>query len=312
MLMPDLNMARLQLRDLHVLEVVIAECSLTRAAEVLDTTQPAISKAVARLRLQFRDPLLVRDGPTMKPTSKASDMLISLRALLRAADDIARSPTAFDPRSSSRVFKLLVSDVGQIRFLPSLTSRLAAAGPNLKLEAVPLDSRRFDTKLANGEADLALGVYARAPRDLRRQPLYTDGYLSVVRRDHPDRRRLGRLAGFRSARHIIVTASETGHTAHQVAQETIEAVVAHDRVLLRLPSFTAAALLAGETDGVATVPAKFAMTVKNRFGLVTFRPPVAMPPIHVAQYWHERCQRDSGHRWLRETCFDLFARAAAR
>lgn len=307
--MPDLNMHGLQLRDLQVLEVVIAECSLTRAAAVLDTTQPTISKAVARLRLHFRDPLLVRDGQTMKPTTKASDMLIPLRALLRAANDIGQSPTTvFDPRSSGRVFKLLVSDVGLIRFLPSLTSRLAAAGPNLKLEAVPLDSRRFDTKLANGEADLALGVYAKAPRDLRRQPLYTDGYLSVVRRDHPDRRRLGRLAGFRSARHIIVTASETGHTAHQVAQETIEAAVAHDRVLLRLPSFTAAALLAAETDGVATVPAKFAITVKDRLGLMTFRPPVAMPPIHVAQYWHERCQRDSGHRWLRETCFDLFAR----
>ena len=307
--MPDRNSQNLQLRDLRVLEAVMGESSLTRAAAMLDMTQPTVSKALARLRTYFGDPLLVRDGQTMRPTTKASEMRLPLRTLLRAADDIADPATAaFDPRSADRIFKLLVSDVGMIRFLPPLTSRLAAAGPRLKLEAVPLDARRFDSKLASGEADLALGVYAKAPRDLRRQQLYIDGYLSVVRKDHPNRRRLGRLAGFCAARHIIVTASETGHTAHQVAQEAIEAAIASDRVLLRLPSFTAAALVASETDGVATIPANFATAVRERLQLAAFRPPVAMPPIHVAQYWHERYQRDPGHRWLRETCFNLFAR----
>ena len=129
-----------------------------------------------------------------------------------------------------------------------------------------------------------------------------------MRRDHPERRRLGTLAGFRSARHIVVTASETGHTAHQVAQEAIEAAVAPTASLLRLPSFIAAALVAAETDGVATMPAKFAVTVEGAAATGDVRPPVAMPPIHVAQYWHERYHHDPGHRWLRETCFDLFAR----
>jgi DNA-binding transcriptional LysR family regulator len=310
MVMPNSNKWKLQLRDLHVLEVVIGERSLTRAAAMLDMTQPAVSKALARLRRHFRDPLLVRDGQTMRPTNKASELLTPLRALFGAVDDIDHPKTAtFDPRLSDRVFRLLVSDVGMIRFLPPLTARLAAAGSKLQLEAVPLDSRRFETKLADGEADLALGSYAKAPRDLRRQQLYVDGYLSVVRRDHPERRRLSRPSGFRAAQHIIVTASETGHTAHQVAQQAIEAAVAFDHVLLRLPSFTAAALVAAETDGVATVPANFAMSVSDRLGLLTFRPPMAMPPIQVAQYWHERCQRDPGHRWFRETCFKLFARS---
>jgi DNA-binding transcriptional LysR family regulator len=308
-IMPDRNSKDLQLRDLHVLEAIMSESSLTRAAAALEMAQPAVSKALARLRLYFKDPLLVRDGQAMRPTTKASEMRPMLHTLLRAADDIGDPRrAAFDPRSVNRIFKLLVSDVGMIRFLPPLTSRLAAAGSGLKLEAVPLDARRFDSKLANGEADLALGVFAKAPRDLRRQQLYIDSYLSVVRKDHPNRRRLGRLEGFRAAQHIIVTASETGHTAHQVAQEAIEAAIASERVLLRLPSFTAAALVASETDGVATIPANFAAAVRDRLQLVTFRPPVAMPPIHVAQYWHERYQRDPGHRWLRETSFNLFAR----
>jgi DNA-binding transcriptional LysR family regulator len=309
MVMPQSN--DLKLRDLRVLEVMLTECSLTRAAVRLDTTQPSLSKALSRLRGHFGDPLLVRDGQSMRPTPKGAEMLAPVRELLRAAGSIGNAASGpFDPASSNRKFKLLVSDVGMVLFLPALTALFAACGPELKLEAVPLDSHDFEARLASGEADLALGAYAKAPQDLRRQLLYHDGYLSVVRRGHPRKRQLGRIAEFSSAQHIVVTASETGHTAHRMAQETIEGAVAAERILLRLPSFIAAALVAADTDGVATVPANLAMTVKERLQLATFQPPVKMPPISVAQYWHARYHGDPGHRWLRQTCFDLFARSA--
>ena len=307
--MPQSN--DLKLRDLRVLEVMLTECSLTRAALRLDTTQPSVSKALSRLRAHFGDPLLVRDGQAMRPTPKGAEMLTPVRELLRAASGIGNAENgAFDPASSNRKFKLLVSDVGMVLFLPALTAHLAACGPKLKLEAVPLDSHDFEARLASGEADLAVGAYAKAPQDLRRQLLYHDGYLSVVRRGNPRKRQLKRIAEFSSAQHIVVTASETGHTAHRMAQETIEAAVAAESILLRLPSFIAAALVAAGTDGVATLPANLAISVKERLQLATFRPPVKMPPISVAQYWHARYHQDPGHRWLRQTCFSLFARSA--
>ncbi len=310
MVMPNENDVELQLRDLRMLQVMLSEGSLTRAAARLDTTQPTLSKALARLRAHFDDPLLVRDGQTMRPTPKGAEMLTPLRNLLSAADSLADPVTApFDPKSSHRQFRLLVSDVGMLRFLPALTAHLATAGPRLKLEALPLDARNFEAKLASGEADLALGAYAKAPRDLRRQQLYTDGYLSVMRRGHPRRLRLARLSEFCAAQHILVTASETGHSAHAMAQQAIEAAIAPERVLLRLPSFVAAALVAAETDGVATLPANLALAIADRLNLASIRPPVAIPPIAVAQYWHERYHRDPGHRWLRQACFSLFARA---
>ena len=307
--MPPSNDSDLKLRDLRVLEVMLAERSLTRAALRLDTTQPALSKALARLRAHFADPLLVRSGQTMLPTPKGADMLSPVRELLRAAGAIGNAGP-FDPASSSRKFRLIVSDVGMVLFLPALTARLAASGSKLKIEAVPLDSHQFEARLASGEADLALGAHARTPQDLRRQLLYTDGYLSVVRRDHPRRRHLARIAEFRSAQHIVVTASETGHAAHRIAQQTVENAVAAERVLLRLPSFNAAALVAAETDGVATLPANLAISLRERLQLATFKPPVTMPSISVAQYWHARYHQDTGHRWLRQTCFRLFARSA--
>jgi DNA-binding transcriptional LysR family regulator len=82
-------------------------------------------------------------------------------------------------------------------------------------------------------------------------------------------------------------------------------------VLLRLPSFIAAALVAAESDGIATIPANLAELLKHRLKLLTFRPPVSMPPIMVAQYWHERYHRDTSHRWLRQASFELFARKRA-
>jgi DNA-binding transcriptional LysR family regulator len=303
--MPESNDQGVRLRDLSILEVVLAESNLTRAAERLELTQPTISKVLARLRAHFHDPLLVRDGSRMRSTPRAAELVAPLGALLRAAEGIrrpARGP--FDPAASDRRFRLLVTDVGMIHFLPRLTARLAAAGPGLRLEAVPLDARRFEAKLAAGEADLALGTFPRAPRDLRRQRLYADRYVSVVRRSHPQLRRLRTAAGFRAARHIVVTASETGHGAHQAAQGALEAAIARDRVLLRLPSFVAAAVVASRTDGVATIPANLASDL-GQLGLVTFRPPIAIPPIEVAQYWHERYQHDPGHRWLRQLCVDL-------
>ena len=110
---------------------------------------------------------------------------------------------------------------------------------------------------------------------MRRQHLYTDGYTSVARHDHPKPQRLARLGDFRAAQHILVTASETGHAAHQIAQHSIEAVIPAERVLLRLPSFIAAALVAAQSDGIATIPTNLAELIKHRLKLVTFRPPVS-------------------------------------
>jgi DNA-binding transcriptional LysR family regulator len=306
--MPRSNEQGVRLRDLRILDVVLREHSLTRAAEQLDTSQPTISKVLARLRAQFGDPLLVRDGQAMRPTPRAAELIAPLRALLQAADGIRRPARGrFDPATAMRSFRLLVSDVGMIRFLPLLTARLAAAGPRLTLEAVPLDSRRFEAKLASGEADLALGWFPRAPRGLRRQALYVDRYVSVARRGHPALRRLRTAAGFRAARHIIVTASETGHGAHEAAQSALEAAIVPEHVLARLPSFVVAAVVASQSDGVATIPANLAHAL-GPLPLAVFRPPITIPPIAVAQYWHERYQRDPGHRWLREACFALFRR----
>lgn len=310
--MPRSNEQGVRLRDLRTLEVVLREHSLTRAADQLDTSQPTVSKVLARLRGQFGDPLFVRDGQTMRPTPRALEIAGPLRALLQAADGIRRPLRGpFDPATSERTFRLLLSDVGMLWFLPPLAAHLAQAAPRATVEAVPLDARQFAARLAAGDADLALGAYPNAPRGLRRQLLYIDKWVCIARPEHPELRRLRSAAGFREARHILVAASGTGHGAHDVAQRTLEGAIAADRILLRLPSFVAAALVASRSDGVAIVPANLARALTG-LRLAAFRPPIAIPPIEVSQYWHERFQRDPGHRWLRGVSFALFGRPRSR
>jgi DNA-binding transcriptional LysR family regulator len=301
--------SELSLRELRVLHALLQQRSITRTAQAMETTQPSISKTLRRLRRQFSDPLFVRDGHAMQPTARALDMADRLGVLLAAADGLRSDAVGFDPAHSERMFSLLLTDVGMIRFLPPLIARLTTLAPNVSVRAVPLDARQFEYRLETGEADLAFGAFPKAARNLRRQRLYFDGYSSVVRKRHPRARKSRSAADFLAERHILVTGSETGHAAHRTAHRVLASMIAPANVMLRVPSFIAGAIVAAETDGVATLPANLAQRLAGPLGLVAFETPVPLPSIEIAQFWHERFHRDAGHKWLRNLTFELFAQA---
>jgi DNA-binding transcriptional LysR family regulator len=300
----------LNLRELRVLQALLQQRSITRAAQTVETTQPQVSKVLARLRVQFSDPLFVRQGQAMHPTPKALGMAERLRQLLAAADGLRTEAADFDPARSDRQFSLLLTDVGMVHFLPALVARIAMLAPDIKIRSVPLDARQFEYRLESGEADLAIGAFPKAARHLRRQRLYFDGYSSVLRKRHRRARKCQSLEGFLAERHILVAASETGHAAHRTAHRVLSSTIAASNVMLRVPSFIAGAIVAAETDGVTTLPTNLARRLAAPLGLVAFDPPVALPRIEIAQFWHERYHRDVGHRWLRNLTFALFAGTA--
>jgi DNA-binding transcriptional LysR family regulator len=304
--------SELRLEELRILHTLLQERSITRTAVLMDTTQPAISKVLRHLREQFGDPLFVRNNNAMQPTARALDIAGKLDHLLRAADELRAAADSFDPARSDRRFSLLLTDVGMIRFLPELTSRLAAIAPGVNLRAIPLDARQFEQKLEAGEADLAIGVFPKAAARLRRQRLYFDNYVSVVRKRHPRRRALQSRSGFLAERHILVTASESGHAAHGNAEHAIMAEIPTENIRLRVPSFVAGAVVAAESDEIVTLPAHLAKRIAGPLGLIAFRPPIVLPRIEISQYWHERYHRDAAHRWIRSLTFELFSSNASQ
>jgi DNA-binding transcriptional LysR family regulator len=304
--MAETASSELNLRELRILNALLHERSITRTAQLLATTQPGISKVLRHLRAQFADPLFVRNGHAMQPTARALEIADRLRALLGAADNLRAAVTAFDPVQSDRAFSLLLTDVGMIRFLPPLIAQFAAIAPRVSIRAMPLDSRQFELKLEAGEADLALGAFPNAARHLRRQRLFFDGYVTVVRNGHPRLSVLRSRAGFLVERHIVITASETGHAAHRTAQRVLASQISPSNIMLQVPSFIAGAIVAAETDGLATLPASLAKLLAGPLGLTAFETPISLPRIEISQYWHERYHRDAAHRWFRSATFDLF------
>jgi len=294
------------MRDLRVLVALVRERSLTRAAALLGTTQPSVSKVLARLRGHFDDPLFVWAGRSMQPTRRTLQIVKPVQGLLTAFDALSVSAAPFDPAASDREFRLLLTDVGMTVFLPRLMAQFRKAGADLRLNAMPLDARQFAGLLESGEADIAIGDFPGAARGLRRQRLYHDSFLSVVRKGHPRLPAITRRRGFFAERHIVVKASHAGHAAHEVIGRGLEAELSSDQVQLRLPSFTASAAVVRHSDAIATMPAKLARFVAQEFGLVAFPPPLVLPRIEIAQLWHERAHGEPGHRWLRATIFALF------
>lgn len=308
---PSGNRVEVDLRQLRAFEVLLRERNLTRAAAVLGVAQPALSKTLAKLRRYFADPLFVRSGHRMEPTAKALELADAVHALLDDATMLRARHRPFDPATSTRTFAFSVVDSGLVRLLPQLLEHLETHAPGIKLRVTPIDLEELEAALEAGHLDFAMGSFPSRSKRIRRQVLWSVAYVSVVRRDHP---RLGgkpspSAQAFAAERHVLVSTAGTGHS-HQLVERALERAIPPEHIVCRVPTFMAAAFVASRTDNVATLPAGIAAELGDALGLAAFPTPTRLPPIDVAQYWHERFHREPGNRWIREVFTTLFAGTA--
>jgi len=296
----------ISLRHLRALLLLVQLGSPTRVAEILDTSQSAVSKMLSKLRKHFNDPLFVRGGHAMRPTSKTLELVKPLEELLSSPIMHPASET-FDPAKSTREFSVIVTETAMIHLLLPIIQHLEKVGPGLRVRALTLDYRQPEPRLESGEADVAFGAFPRLASTTRRQLLYTDSYVSIVRAGHPRLKQLAKHTVFMEERHVVVMSSTRVPYAHRSLEEKLLSRLRADRVLARVPDFLSCAFLASQTDAIGTMPGKTARFLAADHNLVIFPPPVTLPRIDVCQCWHERAHNDEGHRWFRRTIHDLFA-----
>jgi len=301
-----MNEEDISLRHLRVLTLLLEVGSPTRVAQILDTTQPTISKVLTKLRNHFGDPLFVRTGRSMRPTPKAIELAQPLRELLMTSAVMRSTTASFNPKLSTREFSVIVTEVGMIHLVMPIISHLEKEGPGLRLKAVPLDSRQIDARLEAAEADLALGVFPDVASATRRQLLYSDSYVSVVRSGHPRLKELTKVDSFMRERHVVVTSSNRGHAAHRFLDQRLSSRLEPDRIHVRVPNFLTSAFVASRTDAIGTMPAKLAEYLAEDFRLTLFPTPLPLPRIELSQFWHERVHNDEAHRWFRRAIYTLF------
>lgn len=297
-----MNVGGLDLNLLRVFDAVLRDRSVTGAARHLGLTQPAVSNALARLRAQFEDVLFVRTPKGMDATPFARELAEPVRQALALLESALAHGPGFDPATSSRAFRFYMSDLGQIEFLPPLVERAQRVAPGIRLEAVALEVEDIADALAAGALDLAVGFLPGLGPPVRRQPLFRDPYVCLMRADHPFAGRNLTRKQFLSASHALV--SYKG--GHRIIEEALERAGLARKIALRVPHFTVLPMVLERSDLILILPAKIARVYERQGGFKFLPLPVPIPPADVAAHWHERFERDPGNRWLRETIRELF------
>jgi DNA-binding transcriptional LysR family regulator len=288
------------LSQLLILDSLLREGSLTRTAELLGMSQPAVSRALARLRTHFDDPLFVRTGQRMVATTRALALAGPIAAVLDAARELDSGPAVFDPLTAQRSFGLYMVDGAVVNILPQLLAglaRLEDGASGLQLRSVHIDPGAIEAQLERGNIDLAIGRFPQLVNNIRRRKLWTDEYACVMRAGHPCAGQLDRDA-YLTHRHVLIEMEQTSQHNGAVTRK-LETLLAPSRILCHVPSYTSAAHIALHTDAIATIPLRLARPLARDLGLVLARLPIDLPPVHLALYWHERSHRDPASVWLR-------------
>lgn len=285
----------LDLDLLRVFDHLHRERHLTRAALRAGLSQPAMSRALGRLRRVFGDPLFVRTARGMTPTPRAEELAGGVKALLERATALVRPPE-FDPQTLERTFVVASSDFVDAVLLPSIAARLEERAPGVTVVTRPIAADTPEM-LADGRIDLVVGVPASVPPDCMTTHLFDERFVCVVRQDHPAVRRALTLAHFVALRHVLIAPrGEPGG----IVDRALERLGLTRQVVMRTHSFLSSPLVAAGSDLVLTGPSRVLLPMAKPFGLRVLRPPIDLPGFAVQQGWHPRVQHDPAHAWFRE------------
>lgn len=286
---------------LVVLDELLRVRSTTKAARRLGRTQSAVSHALARLRLTFRDPLFVRAGSTLRPTTVAESLESPLRQLVSDAQGIvSRSGAAFDVSKLERTFVLGGTDYAEIVLLPRLLPRLRREAPGVTLVTRFLGDD-VDRALQAREIDLAYGASLRALSGISVEKVTDVPMAVLLRRGHPALGTRLTAQSYTRLEHVLVTPRGLPGSSVDSALQPLGLT---RRVVLRMPHFAAAAVVVAQSDLVITLPADFASSLARRLGLVAKPVPFPMRPSTFHIGYSSTFDGDATHRWFRQCVID--------
>lgn len=292
-------MSTADLNQLVVLNAVLSEGSVVRAAQRLNLSPSAMSRALARVRETVGDPILVKAGRGLVPTPRATEMRERVERLLQEAQTLLLPARAPDLRRVVRTFTLRTSEGFVETFGPELVRRVMKDAPGISLRFVPRQTRDA-AGLRDGSVDLETGVIddTTSP-ELRQVPLFKDRLIGVVRSGHALRKGRVTASRYAAAAHVGISRQ----TVDKVWIDEALAALGLERALMTTVSgFATAIAVARGSDLVATVPERH--TESLRAGLYSFGLPFALPSIMVSMMWHPRMHADAVHLWLRECVYD--------
>jgi DNA-binding transcriptional LysR family regulator len=288
------NLRRADLPLLVSLDTLLAEQSVTRAAERLGMSQPALSAQLARLRDLFDDPLLIQSGRRMVPTPRAEALAQTLHRLVGDMGALVREAQIFDPSVANRTFRIAATDYLHATVSGPALTRFAKAAPHVKVALCAFDAQRTWSMLDDSTVDLLIGSERLIPQSAIAKKLHDEDFALFRRCGHP--LKTVDLDNFCNAQHLLV--SPQGGGFFGAVDEALLTMGRKRNVARSIPSFLLAASLLANSDLIAVMPERIAPLLGNDF--IAEPVPIALEGFPVFAAWHPRNQRDPGHQWLRE------------
>ena len=293
-----MNLRSVDLNLLVALAALLEERHVSRAALRVGLSQPAMSNALARLRVTFGDALLVRTPSGMELTDRARELAGPVGLVLRQAERVFTSDRTFDPRWSERRFVLRLSDLLGRLFLPAIAAAMARDAPRARLEIVHLSPSQTVEALEADGCDAAISMGLAHGAAIRRDVLVGDRMVCVMRSGHPAARRHLDIDAFLALDHLRISISPVDS---RFVDDVLARLGRQRRVALNVPHWLVVPEVLRATDLAAVMPEQFARVVASpEDGLMLRDLPFKATAFEWALYWHRRREGSIEHAWFRK------------
>ncbi|NIB41123.1 LysR family transcriptional regulator [Pseudomaricurvus alkylphenolicus] len=301
-----MNIARIDLNLLVYLDVLLRERNVTKAANQLGISQPAMSNGLKRLRDLFDDPLLIRTSEGMTPTERAQELKPQIRSILVDLEKTVQPRSEFKAYESSRVFRIMASDYAECTLIPALLGRLRNLAPNITLDIMtPSDVSFLDVE--QGRVDMVINRFDDMPQSFHQKTLWKDHFSCILSKDNPV---LGKfnLDSYLESQHVWVSKTGmgvgVGVNPSDVQRlgwvdESLKKMGKKRHITVFTRHYQAAALLAEQKDLIATVPSKLARLQLSNNRVSIMPPPFDIPPFELKMAWSPLLQNNPEHQWMR-------------
>lgn len=289
-----MNISNFDLNLLRVLDALLRERNVSRAAERLSLSQPAVSNALNRLRELLDDPLLVRVGRSMQPTPRALSLEGPIRSALRQIQSSLSAGETFDPSSSRQRFSIAVTDYAELICMPKLLQRLAVRAPGIHIAIRHLTPTLPAEAMDKGDVDLVLGRFPDLPPRFHRRHWAQETLRLVMRSHHPLAAKPLDLTAFLGLRHLWVHGGQT----KGMVDQWLESQGLHREVVYTTPNYLQAAHIVAASDLTVVLPTRLAEHFAGLLPLQIHPLPFALEPFELDIVTLAQRERDTALQWL--------------
>ena len=286
-----------------VMNAIYTEGSLTKAAEVVGITQPAVSNALARLRDKFDDELFIRTGSGMVPTHKTENIISDVQNALNLMQRSINEPGEFNPTSSERVFRISLGDISEGRILPYLLEYINKNSPGIVIESYYTDRKDIVHSLATNELNFAVDPIIPRSKDVTTQKVFSDNFVCAHRANHPlTKLKKFDLDALLDLKFINISNRKRGPAFIDTELAKLQL---QRNIVLRAQHFLVTPEIVRNTDLVLVCSRSFA----KKHGLNFKELPLDLPPVEQYLIWHNSDDNDGSHIWMRELIAEAFKEA---